>query len=850
MVRITNNWIIVDNDDSLEVSRLKSKLTINVRTKIYGKHGFDFGVVNKKEPIFVEENKKLYIPRGLLFLIEEFLPKDIKDCQNKTLLSSNIEFNKEEIKNCLDGIVLSDEQFIAVRKILFAKRCLLQMSTGCFTGDTMVPLLNGEVVPFEKLINTDYKNEYVFCCSEDGEISFSKIRSVHITKYVNSLLEVTLDDNSKIMCTKEHPFMLRSGKYAFAEMLKPGDSLMPYDCFLDSRMDKSIRHNKFSKKGGRFYRGRVVVHRMVADKVGLNRSKGYNIHHVDNNHYNDNPENLASLKIRDHFIEHGSTDSERCSRISKENWERNGEYLRNCARNSIIKYNKSEKGRNESKRRAQHMRDLQRKYKDENPELYKIKRSLITYKSNCRRYHNNYPTNCEKCKDKFNSLIEKARKIDKNFESWNHKVLNIREVVLDEPIPVYDLETESSLHNFAIQTSFSDGAHQFCGSGVFVHNSGKTEVMCAVIKLLEKYLGKIPTTLILEPSSRLVIGTIDRLKRYNIDCASYNSNRKIVDNIVTVAHPKSLGNDLKKNDKLLDNVSVLFGDESHHLSSPSFRKPTYSMSNLEFSVGLSASAIEKNHVSGSKIEDFSMKELLIIGSTGKLVLNITAEHFINKGILAKPVLIRLNNPANESMGNYAQNNWHAVRDIKLESDKRVRLVAYTAKFFSDENRKVLILVSTTSWAEKIIKVLDEYNLSNLARCSFGGNVFMKCEDGKFVSSDEDVFDMYSKGKVRILIGTSHIYEGVDIPSLDTIILAYGGKGERLQVQGIGRALRKTKSGKYAYLIDFTDHEDIVLSKHSELRMTRYKELIGIPEDMIFDFVDIEDIGKIFISLER
>lgn len=510
MVRITNNWIIVDNDDSLEVSRLKSKLTINVRTKIYGKHGFDFGVVNKKEPIFVEENKKLYIPRGLLFLIEEFLPKDIKDCQNKTLLSSNIEFNKEEIKNCLDGIVLSDEQFIAVRKILFAKRCLVQMSTG----------------------------------------------------------------------------------------------------------------------------------------------------------------------------------------------------------------------------------------------------------------------------------------------------------------------------------------------------AGKTEVMCAVIKLLEKYLGKIPTVLVLEPSSRLVIGTIDRLKRYNIDCASYNSNRKIVDNIVTVAHPKSLGNDLKKNDKLLDNVSVLFGDESHHLSSPSFRKPTYSMSNLEFSVGLSASAIEKNHVSGSKIEDFSMKELLIIGSTGKLVLNITAEHFINKGILAKPVLIRLNNPANESMGNYAQNNWHAVRDIKLESDKRVRLVAYTAKFFSDENRKVLILVSTTSWAEKIIKVLDEYNLSNLARCSFGGNVFMKCEDGKFVSSDEDVFDMYSKGKVRILIGTSHIYEGVDIPSLDTIILAYGGKGERLQVQGIGRALRKTKSGKYAYLIDFTDHEDIVLSKHSELRMTRYKELIGIPEDMIFDFVDIEDIGKIFISLER
>ena len=69
------------------------------------------------------------------------------------------------------------------------------------------------------------------------------------------------------------------------------------------------------------------------------------------------------------------------------------------------------------------------------------------------------------------------------------------------------------------------------------------------------------------------------------------------------------------------------------------------------------------------------------------------------------------------------------------------------------------------------------------------------------------------------------------------------------MQGIGRALRKTKSGKYAYLVDFTDHEDVVLSKHSKLRMTRYKELIGVPDNMTFDFVETKDLDRIFSSLE-
>lgn len=63
-------------------------------------------------------------------------------------------------------------------------------------------------------------------------------------------------------------------------------------------------------------------------------------------------------------------------------------------------------------------------------------------------------------------------------------------------------------------------------------------------------------------------------------------------------------------------------------------------------------------------------------------------------------------------------------------------------------------------------------------------------------------------------------EGLNIPSLDTIILAGGGKSEKDLIQSIGRGLRRTETKKEALIIDFVD-EAKYLSQHFCARLGVY-----------------------------
>lgn len=382
--------------------------------------------------------------------------------------------------------------------------------------------------------------------------------------------------------------------------------------------------------------------------------------------------------------------------------------------------------------------------------------------------------------------------------------------------------------------------------------SGKTEVMCAFIKILSdcNNNGVTPTTLVVEPTIRLVNDTIDRFRKYDIPVAKYSDNREILENHVNICHPTSLGNDIEKNNQSLEKIEVVLGDECHHFRSETFRKPVDYMPNLIYSIGVSASAISQDNVNGDKISDFSYDELLTIGATGPLVMNVKPESLINRGALADPVLFILDNPADEHINERDIANWHEVSKKRLESDNRTELVCKAAAFFDSVDRKSLILVRTRRHAQLIMKELDKYNISDRIRASFGGGYFERYNGSDFVQDDNDVLEKYNSGEYTILIGTSHLYEGVDISNLDAMILAIGGKGERLQIQGVGRVLRKNKSGKYAWIIDFNDREDIILSKHSAIRLKRYKDTIGIPDNHIYIDMDIDDLPQIFSELEN
>ena len=189
----------------------------------------------------------------------------------------------------------------------------------------------------------------------------------------------------------------------------------------------------------------------------------------------------------------------------------------------------------------------------------------------------------------------------------------------------------------------------------------------------------------------------------------------------------------------------------------------------------------------------------------------------------------------------------------MESPRRTELIAKIASFLANLKFKSLILVGTKVHANQILELVDKYGLGEVCRCSFGGGVYLKYDSAKksVVScKGEDTMEGFESGKFRILIGTSHIYEGADIPNLDVIILSSVGKSLRKYIQGVGRGLRRSKTGKFAHIVDFTDHYDAVLSKHSRDRLQMFQDVIGVSSSNIYESLSFRRFKEIFCRIEQ
>lgn len=367
---------------------------------------------------------------------------------------------------------------------------------------------------------------------------------------------------------------------------------------------------------------------------------------------------------------------------------------------------------------------------------------------------------------------------------------------------------------------------------------GKTEIMCATVQIMKEINhGKYPTILILEPTIELLKGIKARFKKYKIPVNDYRDTRIIMTGKVNLAHPKSLCNDLEKNKKALDKIEVQFEDECHHLSSKTWSTPSYHMNNLIYSIGLSATFVSHRHINGKYIDDFTFDELKRIGTCGPIIMNVKPDELVDNNQLAYPKLCVLDNKANEEIDERKIDyNWNNVRKIRMQSLNRTLLIAKVACMFAKYNRKVIILMNILDWGRDILKKIYDEGYGDLARTCFGGQTYEKInrKTGKLEKEYNSVLKLFDKEKIKIIVGSSCIQEGIDLSKVDVCILAQGGKNDRSTLQSVGRALRRNKTGKYAYIVDFNDIEDKILNKQYRERMIKYKKVLGInkPEDII------------------
>jgi len=98
----------------------------------------------------------------------------------------------------------------------------------CLHKDTPIKLLDGTCPTVEELKKRfdDGEKLYAFSADKDGNFKPGEIEKVWITNSTSNFVKVTLDDDSQILTTPEHLYMLRDGSYEQSKNLKIGQSLM------------------------------------------------------------------------------------------------------------------------------------------------------------------------------------------------------------------------------------------------------------------------------------------------------------------------------------------------------------------------------------------------------------------------------------------------------------------------------------------------------------------------------------------------------------------------------------------------------------------------------------------------
>lgn len=170
---------------------------------------------------------------------------------------------------------------------------------GCFTGDTLVPLLDGKSYSLKELAKND-KEIIVYACTESGKVVAAKATAKKIRTNAE-LVKIVLDNGTEIRCTPDHKFMLRDGSFAEAKDLKSGESLMPLYRETDKDGYVLVQQN---------YSGRMQKAHWIVGRSGLMgevpRFEGDKtiIHHKNFDEADNRPENLEFMSASAHSAFH------------------------------------------------------------------------------------------------------------------------------------------------------------------------------------------------------------------------------------------------------------------------------------------------------------------------------------------------------------------------------------------------------------------------------------------------------------------------------------------------------------------------------------------------------------------
>jgi superfamily II DNA or RNA helicase len=265
--------------------------------------------------------------------------------------------------------------------------------------------------------------------------------------------------------------------------------------------------------------------------------------------------------------------------------------------------------------------------------------------------------------------------------------------------------------------------------------------------------------------------------------------------------------------RILAHFEFVILEEAHESSGEGYYQILNACTNATYRLALTGTPFMRED------EEANMRLMAVSGPIG---IEVTEKELIDKGILARPSFKYVEAPMPKTLTR--SSNWQkAYTHGIVENAARNTLVCADAMRAVAAGLSVMILVQRKDHG----KILQAQLAAAGARSRY---IFGESDQATRKQALNDL----KSGKINVLIGSTILDVGVDVPAVGMVILAGGGKAEVALRQRIGRGLRRKPKHlpNVAFIVDFKDTVNKHLIGHYRQRRSIIEATPGFAENIL------------------
>jgi superfamily II DNA or RNA helicase len=258
---------------------------------------------------------------------------------------------------------------------------------------------------------------------------------------------------------------------------------------------------------------------------------------------------------------------------------------------------------------------------------------------------------------------------------------------------------------------------------------------------------------------------------------------------------QSLHAELRRGDSsMLTWAHGLVADEAHCMSADTYFRIAMSTPNAYWRIGLSGTPLARG----------DRRSILTVASLGGVIFRLRPERLIEAGVLARPRITML--PMRVSSG--AQTPQGVYGETVVRNAARNAAVVAATK---GAPKPALVFVKQIAHGKALVKRLEKARV--------------KCE---FVWGEQATEQRQAavrrlvRGDTEVIVCSVVFQEGLDVPSLRSVVIACGGASTIAAIQRVGRGMRRADGKDEFLVVDFDDQGHRWPERHSRQRRAAYR----------------------------